>query len=449
MNRQRTGKDAKGAIRTALFISMIFSIFLLPMKHVLADAPSARGEVGEVSWYYNSATNELRIYGSGKTPDYAIIDGDSPPWYPKDSDQIPYEDLMIHSIKKITVEEGVTYIGSNLFNCCSDAAEITLPDSVTGIGPGAFLACVELKSIRIPPKVSILRNSIFAYCDGITKIVIPKGVKKIESGAFRSCYGIKKMVFEKGSMLTTVGEGVFHMFPPYTKGRVFMYYRSDTAAYPAFRALQAEITKMAEDAYPKTCDWKWIGLDDSGNAVTETGAGETIQNPVSIKKASVTGIKNMTWTGKALRPQPVVKINGKTLIKGTDYTLSYKNNINVGEASVIITGKGIYTNKIVKTFRILPKGTTIVSLVPKTKAISVKWNLQKKQTNGYQLQASLDPGFTKGKRSKLIISNAVSSAVIKNLEAGKVYYVRIRTYKNVGAGKYYSAWSKPGRIRTK
>ena len=446
MKRQRT---VQGILHFALFSFMMFSIFFLTMKHVQADPSSARGNVGEVTWYYNSFTNELRIFGSGKTPDYTMMDGDSPPWYPKDSDQIPYEDLIINSIKKITVEEGVTYIGSYLFNSCHEATEITLPDSVTGIGQCAFIACRELKSFRIPPKVSILRYSTFANCDGITDIVIPKRVKKIEDEAFRSCYGIKKMVFEKGSTLTTVGENVFQMSPPFTKGRVFMYYRSDTTAYPAFRALQAQITKMAKEAYPKTCDWKWIGLDDSGTAVTQTNVGETIQNPVSIQKATVTGINNMTWTGKALRPQPVVKINGKTLIKGTDYTLSYRNNINVGKASVIITGKGIYTNKIAKNFRILPKGTTIISLVPKTKAISVKWKLQKKQTNGYQLQASPDLKFIKGKRSKLILSSAVNSAVIKNLEAGKVYYVRIRTYKNVGTGRYYSAWSKAGKIRTK
>ena len=68
--------------------------------------------------------------------------------------------------------------------------------------------------------------------------------------------------------------------------------------------------------------------------------------------ATVKGITNATYTSKAIQPVPTVKLGTKTLKSGTDYNVSYKNNTNVGTATVTITGKGNYTGTITKTFKI-------------------------------------------------------------------------------------------------
>jgi len=61
------------------------------------------------------------------------------------------------------------------------------------------------------------------------------------------------------------------------------------------------------------------------------------------------------YTGRAVEPVPVVKISGNTLTKDVDYTVSYENNVNVGEATIIVTGKGKYTGTIKKPFQITEK----------------------------------------------------------------------------------------------
>ena len=66
----------------------------------------------------------------------------------------------------------------------------------------------------------------------------------------------------------------------------------------------------------------------------------------------MSGVANQSYTGKALTPKPTVKVGSTTLREGTDYTLSYKNNVNAGTASVIVTGKGNYTGVVTKTFTI-------------------------------------------------------------------------------------------------
>ena len=67
----------------------------------------------------------------------------------------------------------------------------------------------------------------------------------------------------------------------------------------------------------------------------------TVGKP-TVAHATVTGIVPKCYSGKALTQDPVVKYAGKTLVKGTDYDISYEDNVDVGWATIIIKGKGAY-----------------------------------------------------------------------------------------------------------
>lgn len=83
----------------------------------------------------------------------------------------------------------------------------------------------------------------------------------------------------------------------------------------------------------------------------------TITN--SIAGATVTGIPaSYLYTGEAFVPEPVVTFNGITLTKNVDYTVVYRNNVNVGTASVIISGMGKYSGTKTITFVITQKTIT-------------------------------------------------------------------------------------------
>ena len=58
------------------------------------------------------------------------------------------------------------------------------------------------------------------------------------------------------------------------------------------------------------------------------------------------------YTGKALKPAVTVTYNGTTLVKGTDYSVSYSNNKEPGTAAVKVTGQGSYSGSLSKTFQI-------------------------------------------------------------------------------------------------
>ena len=76
------------------------------------------------------------------------------------------------------------------------------------------------------------------------------------------------------------------------------------------------------------------------------------------------------------KPAPTVTITidgvETTLTKGTDYTVTYSSNTNVGKATVKITGTGNYKGTVKKTFKIYPKSTKISSLSSVSKGLKVK-----------------------------------------------------------------------------
>ena len=60
------------------------------------------------------------------------------------------------------------------------------------------------------------------------------------------------------------------------------------------------------------------------------------------------------YDGSKKKPSATVRSGNKTLTSGTDFTVSYSNNVNAGTASAVITGKGNYSGTITKEFTITP-----------------------------------------------------------------------------------------------
>lgn len=143
----------------------------------------------------------------------------------------------------------------------------------------------------------------------------------------------------------------------------------------------------------------------------------------SISGAAVTGIANKVYTGKALTQTPTVTLGSKTLVSGTNYTISYTNNTNVGTATIKITGKGSYTGTITKTFAILPATpTTTVSNV--TGGITVKWTKAAGATGYYVYRKAGSGSYTKVRTATTSAAGSWTDAGVKaNNGTTYTYYV--------------------------
>ena len=175
-----------------------------------------------------------------------------------------------------------------------------------------------------------------------------------------------------------------------------------------------------------------------------------------IPKASSIKLKatSLTYNGKVRTPKVIVKDRtGKTLVKNTDYTVSYaKGRKYVGKYAVKITFKGKYSGTKTLYFTIKPKATSISSLKAGSKKFTVKWKKQATQTTGYQVQYSASSKFSKVK-TVTVGKNTTVSKKISKLSGKKKYYVRVRTYKTVKINgksiRIYSGWSKAKTVTTK
>ena len=101
-----------------------------------------------------------------------------------------------------------------------------------------------------------------------------------------------------------------------------------------------------------------------------------------------------------------------------------------------------------KTFKIVPKTTSISKLTAGKKKLTVKWKKQATQTTGYQLQYGTSSKF-KGAKTATITKNKTVSKAISKLKAKKKYYIRVRTILKINGKTYYSKWSKIKSVKTK
>lgn len=87
-------------------------------------------------------------------------------------------------------------------------------------------------------------------------------------------------------------------------------------------------------------------------------AAPVVKQSITEKDVTLSATK-YTCNEKEKKPSVIVKVGGKTLVQGIDYTLTYKNNKNIGTATVTVVGSGNYTGVVNKKFTItLAKGKT-------------------------------------------------------------------------------------------
>ena len=188
--------------------------------------------------------------------------------------------------------------------------------------------------------------------------------------------------------------------------------------------------------------------------VIATGMGDytgyTSKNFTITKRAMAGGTvsvaSSVSFTGSNITPSVTVKVAGRTLTSGTDYTVSYSNNKNVGTSNVYVYGKGNYSGSLSAKFDIVPAKQQIQKLETKYKGFFVDW-AQKGSATGYDVEYSVNANMS-GAVSKHLTANKPDTLTVSGLSGDKTYYVRVRSYTNVNGKVYYGAWSDIKSIKT-
>ena len=266
-------------------------------------------------------------------------------------------------LRNIQLPEKLTLIGGGAFCNCKNLKQVQLPPQLKELGEGAFFNCENLAQIQLPSQLNKLGGDAFRDCTSLDKIDIPAGLKQIESATFCNT-GLTSVTLHEG--LTKIEDWAFHDCLKLKKIRIpksvtdigglalgIRYNRGNGAEEVIPGGFTVEgYTGSAAERYVKRMhqsenlyhvffkDVKFVSIGGQTAAVT------------NISKTKISALKTRAFTGKPLTQALTITYGGKKLVNGRDYTLTWKNNKNIGTASVTIKGKGKYNGSVTKKFRI-------------------------------------------------------------------------------------------------
>lgn len=217
----------------------------------------------------------------------------------------------------------------------------------------------------------------------------------------------------------------------------------------ALKKTVAEGSSVSQPSAPKKTGYTFLGwyTEDGSKYDFTSSVSEDLNltakwNKITatvISSLSFSGISDKVYTGTAIKPAVTVKKGNTVLVKGTDYTVSYTNNIKVGVATVKVTGKGNYTGTKKLTFTIYPKATKLTSVSASgTKKITVKWK-KISGSAGYIIYRSNKKSGTYTKIRSVL--SAAGSITDTSVASGKRYYYKVKVVTKSGTIYYASNYS--------
>lgn len=248
-------------------------------------------------------------------------------------------------LRNVLVGNKLKKIGDRAFEECKALTSINLQEGLEIID-GAFLNCISLKQINLP---STLNNIYYAFKgSGLTTVTIPAGNSLWCEGAFTDCKNLTSVTLH----CTETGRYLFNGCENLTS--VTIGSEVQTLNKETFLNCSGIKSISIPDTVKKIDDEAFSGCDrltmikGTYNSEAERFAGVigvTFEGTAApIADTTITLSKtSYTYTGKACKPSVTVVHNGKKLLQGTDYKVSYEKNVAVGTAEVKITGAGKYT----------------------------------------------------------------------------------------------------------
>lgn len=247
--------------------------------------------------------------------------------------------------KPVSIPTGVTNVTAMFKDCKKLTDPPELPEGITETAK-CFYQCNSLSKAPVLPKTIENISEMFYGCENLKAVPdIPSSVKDM-SGCYAGCVRASGSCTIYAVINDTAG---YNKFAAVTSV-------CDSSAKGEF--LGAAGTGMAVNYIAGNAHlirrylaagWNCGNLETTG-VWGKLKAGEKI--PQSLEDCTVSPLSEVTYTGKAICPEPKVYYGSVLLKENTDYKVAYTDNISAGTATVIITGIGDYSGKKQLSFTI-------------------------------------------------------------------------------------------------
>lgn len=218
------------------------------------------------------------------------------------------------------------------------SGDYQIPDGTVSVGDYAFYYCVNVSSITVPGSVRSLGEGAFGNCSSLTKAVLNEGLEEIGEYAFQSSSGIRDIIIP--ASVKSVGKNGLCL----SSGCRIRVLSTDTVwADDAFRD-SALIAGKKDSTLQKYAE-------DHGRTFVELSA----DNRIPLQNEWFEQITpEYEYNGKSHEPEIESSESAPELEQGSDYEVTYENNINAGTATIKITGKDIFCGTVERSFKITP-----------------------------------------------------------------------------------------------
>ena len=370
-----------------------------------------------------------------------------------------------NNLNSITLPDHLSLIEQNAFENCTALKSIDIPDSVETIYYNAFNGCTGLQTVKLSSGCTRLQSGVFAGCESIESITIPNGVTEIGNGAFLNCKKLtrivipasvdnlaamysyiqnKKSAFAGAENLVEIAvdpdnatyksfDGCLYnsdltelLYCPEGKTKINFAPSTTTILGSAFRSGEfGDGVSKLKELYFGTY---FPGLEENIFGAASINATAYYNNflnawpasrrqnyggvivwkekPLNLSDCSISiSPTSYSYNGTAKKPTVSLNYGGKTLVLNTNYTIAYKNNINAGNATATVTGKGYFTGTVTKNF-IIKKIANAITAKNFSKTYSTKvqaFALGVKIKNGTPTYKSNSKSVTVSKAGKVTV----------------------------------------------
>lgn len=298
------------------------------------------------------------------------------------TDNIDNEFALNFGLKAIEINGSFTYIGKHAFDI-NELKEVVLPDSVEYIDDYAFNQLLQLKTVYFGKSLKHIGKWAFSRAQ-LTEIDLPDTVEYIGDCAFSSTY-IKEVTL--GPNVTTVGSGVFAGSKLVKATINENLVELTDSLFNGCEFLETvvvggSVENISDCVFESCASLQSVIVPDSVVSISDTAFKDVnedvtiycnegsyaeqyaIANDIKYTTLVIAPIENQTYTGKEITPDPDVSSNGKKLAENLEYTLSYKDNINAGTATINARGLGDFKHLVATAkFSILPKAVGNIRVV--------------------------------------------------------------------------------------
>ena len=379
----------------SVVLNMYASRSVLKNRMYISGVDGSSGPLGDlvlpsmVDNYYNSFSIDAQAFSDNKT------------------------------LTSITASSAVLSIQARAFQKCANLVRADLSEcTMTAVNQELFEGCTSLETVILPSSIEEIYWEAFNGCTSLNTIyILSENVIDLNNAdAFAGCPSDMKIVIVNGDVATYKAAPGWNVYADQIVGGSLLTASPASKAWTVQRGEQSQPTSFTlknkeghtieslSDTLAGTDAEKYFELNTSSistplsvggtttftvtpktdlptgtyTAHVQVKSGDviyaTIPLTLTVEGAPLTGAQvevensdSIYYTGQEQQPNVTVTLNDNPLTEGDDYTLSYSDNTNAGEATVTVTGMGDYSREATGTFTIQPATLTVTGAALQSK----------------------------------------------------------------------------------